>query len=440
MKAQLQLLFIITLLFSIFGCKKEGISSKVDSDGLTKDIRNIIPDSILTIIKNLGMPINGGENPPLLTKRQLLSATYLATQFVLVKSNRPNDVNIGYLFSDYQVTFQEQNNDNLTIKVDYVSGTESGNGLGSYIVGNDCKFSVFVQTNTTVNGFNAKFIHVISGSLLPDGIENLYFANFMIDDMGAPANTWIRNGEGRILKDKDGFSELVGTSTTWYSGLPDCPCNYSEAQSLRETLCPAGRWDDCGSASERFHYGATHEVRWLPLISGQKGQQCNYDVNGKLITGGIAAGSPDLTSPGNCGYGDFVNGIGIFIGCNGNPHCEDDVKPWMSGNATTVPCWQYLRDWPTNNTLACSTNIVNGIDHMLQMVIDMSCEEATTLIKGAQEQSLFIPTDLRNHILGTPTTLTNSELINKLQIWKINISCTVNQALCAVIDKAIANL
>lgn len=432
----------MTFLFLIQSCKKEETSSKVDAEGLTKEIRNLIPDSILNKMKDLGMPINGGANPPMLTKRQLLNATYFASPLTLKNSNIPSD---NVQFIDYTFTFKQQNNDSLNIVVDFVSHysnststVQTGTGLGSFIVGDGCKFSVFSKVLFTINGYNSAGVMVISGSLLPNGIENLYVSGFMIDDYGDPQNYFAENGQGRVIYDSDGFSELVGTPTTWYTALPDCPCKYSDAQRLSTTLCPAGSWSDCGLANQSFHYGATYEVRWFPSVIGNPGQQCTYDINGNLITGGLAAGSPDKVSPLDC---SSVTSRTIDHYCS-------DVLPWgdltylgICSNTASVPCWQYLREWPANNALACSSNIVNGIDHMRVMIGNMTCEEATILITSAKENSnSAVDIDLRNYIIGVPTTLTNLQLKNKLQSWKNNITCILNTSLCSVLTKAINNL
>lgn len=185
------------LLVGLVGCTKK---PKVDSNGLTDDIKNLVPDSIMATMKNLGMPIHGGNKPP------MLENTYLASPFILVSSNRSSDV-VGHLFSDYKVSFTDQDNENLHLTVDYVNGIESGNGIASFIVGEKNKFSVFVTVNSIIWGTNAKMVHVISGELQNKGIKNLYFANFMLDNYGNPNNVWIENGQGRIIKDEDGFSD-----------------------------------------------------------------------------------------------------------------------------------------------------------------------------------------------------------------------------------------
>ena len=187
----------------VVGCKKdENNDSKVQENGLTEEINNLVPESIINEITSLGMTINKGGNPP------SIENIYLASPFILKASNRPSDP-IGMTFSDYKVKFYDQNNDNLTIKSDYVNGGESGSGIGSYIVGENNTFTTFSEVNSTYQGENAKLVHVVSGTLTADGVQNLYFANFMLDNNGNPNGIWIEDGEGRVIYDSDGMSEKI---------------------------------------------------------------------------------------------------------------------------------------------------------------------------------------------------------------------------------------
>lgn len=197
------LLILFSLMTFLVSCENEEMPSKIDENGLTKQITDLVPEYILEEMKALGMPINGGGNPP------FLEETYYASPLILIDSNRPGD-SPGYKFADYSVTFSDQDNENLTIKVDYVNGPESGKGIGSFIVGEGRKFSVFVEVHSEyTGGATAKLAHVISGTLADNGIEDLHFANFMIDNHGNPQGVWIENGEGRVSYDRDGFSEKL---------------------------------------------------------------------------------------------------------------------------------------------------------------------------------------------------------------------------------------
>jgi len=176
------------------------LQKKLDENGLTSEINNFIPDSVLNTMISLGLPVNTGNNP------DKLEGTFLVTPFVLKNSNVPGDAT-GYQFMDLEVTFYDFDRKELTIKVDYTNGPEEGTGLGSFIVGDNKEFTVFANLNTTAYGSNASMAMVFSGTLENDGITDFYFANFMLDNYGNESGYWIGNGEGRVIYDSDGFSE-----------------------------------------------------------------------------------------------------------------------------------------------------------------------------------------------------------------------------------------
>jgi len=95
-KILLGLLAVLTLTF--VACEKDDETSKVNEDGLTQAIVNLVPDSILNEIKSLGMPIYGGENPP------KLDDYYLVEPFILVSSNISSDWE-GMQFADLYIRF-----------------------------------------------------------------------------------------------------------------------------------------------------------------------------------------------------------------------------------------------------------------------------------------------------------------------------------------------
>jgi hypothetical protein len=203
-------LFVVLVLFfqaTLFmGClEMEPLvpQPQVDENGLTEEITNLVPEYILETMDSLGMSINGGANPP------SLEGTFLGDPLVLLSSNRPDDYP-GALFAPVYLTFSEQNNSEMTVKVDYQNGPSIGEGAGAYIVGDACGFSVFVEIDVThTNGLEATHIQVMSGCLEEDGIHDFYTAIFMIDNNGNPSGTWIENGEGRVIYDEDGLSERI---------------------------------------------------------------------------------------------------------------------------------------------------------------------------------------------------------------------------------------
>jgi hypothetical protein len=203
------LLMMPLALFLFISCQKD----KEDPGELSQNIKNLVPDSTFNAIKGLRMPIYRGLEPP------NLENTYLASPFTLKSTNIEGDWDIGYVISDYYVRFYDQDDVNLTIKVDYYNGGESGSGLGGYISGSGNKFSVFVVVNSYYDVYPAKLLHVISGVMTADGIKNLYFANTMLNDYGDEGDNWIENNQGRVFYDSDGMSPITDYAFKSTEGL-----------------------------------------------------------------------------------------------------------------------------------------------------------------------------------------------------------------------------
>jgi len=209
MKLKNLLLFLALITIAFGACKKDGDkgSDLLDANGLPKPVNTIVSEEILNTMKSLGITINTGDNPP------IISGTYLASPFILKGTNVPGDYSIGTAFSDYSATFSNQNNDNLSITFSYAGSSETGTGIGSYISGNGNSFTVFAKTNSTYNGSAAELIQVISGTITTNGISNFYYANFMLNNNGDNTN-WIGNGTGRVLYDSDGLSPKTSNMKT----------------------------------------------------------------------------------------------------------------------------------------------------------------------------------------------------------------------------------
>lgn len=98
----------------------------------------------------------------------------------------------------------------------------------------------------------------------------------------------------------------------WLNILPDCPCSDSDASANPDVW--VGGVGGCPSAT---HPGAVTGYRsrrgYASIPDTGHGQQCCYDANGRLMTSGAAAGTPDLWSPSV----DFVK------------HQVFDVQTWV---------------------------------------------------------------------------------------------------------------
>lgn len=140
----------------------------------------------------------------------------------------------------------------------------------------------------------------------------------------------------------------------WFESLPDCPCTWSAIrfkQTVFDKHGRPGRWtagNGCGL--QENHPGATKEVRWT-ATGGGPGQQCTYDKRDRLITAGLAAGTPD------------------FYGAFGQPlsHWVEDVIPttnrWLFFlfDVPPISCDTYMSLYPPNQGNACAQNVVGPL-------------------------------------------------------------------------------
>jgi hypothetical protein len=179
----------------------------LDEQGITDEINKVIPKEIQEEMRDLGQPIYGGGNPP------SIIGTYKFVPCILKKSNFRDSYSVGYQFNDLYITFSEQNNADLTIKVAIDQGGISGEGVGAYIVGEGDQFTVFVEEKYYQNGkYQSTTAEIYSGTITSTGIKNCHGTLVMIDDNGDPENNLIGVGQGRLFYDSDGFSEKVSSS------------------------------------------------------------------------------------------------------------------------------------------------------------------------------------------------------------------------------------
>jgi hypothetical protein len=196
-KALFGLMMILSVLTLVLtSCKKE-------DDELSKDIQNFVSDEVLDQIMDMGMVINKGIDPP------DMEGEYLASPYELIGTTVADDYSLGTIFADYYFRLYDQDNADLTIKLDYYNGGEEGSGLGGFIAGNGKKFSVFIEVESEYSGYEATLLHVISGTMGNDGIEDFYFTNYMLDNNDNEGGVWIENDEGRVLIDSDGDSPFT---------------------------------------------------------------------------------------------------------------------------------------------------------------------------------------------------------------------------------------
>jgi hypothetical protein len=196
---KLKLLTLCLMLFAVVvSCKKEedtGIDEVVIVD-------EIVSKEIRDEMEALGLPLNWGNTPPNLEKIFLLSPN------ILLGSNISSDV-IGNKYGDLKIQFAEQDED-LSIKINYTQSVSTGTGIGGIIVGEGNKFTIYAKvTSTRANGTKSDLAQVYSGEITDTGIKDFHYSLFMLDDYGDPNDELIEIGEGRVFHDSDGFSEVI---------------------------------------------------------------------------------------------------------------------------------------------------------------------------------------------------------------------------------------
>lgn len=137
-------------------------------------------------------------------------------------------------------------------------------------------------------------------------------------------------------------------SGRWYEMLPDCPCTAPDAEGM---VAGDGWAVDKGDIAT-YHPGATVCYRSYPYVetpAGKSGQQCCYDQEGKLITRGSGAGTPDMAS--TCSGEDEQGRMRLrWAGLFG--HYRKDVRPWKKAGG-----WKtYNEGHPPNQGAGCAPN------------------------------------------------------------------------------------
>jgi hypothetical protein len=194
------MMILSVLALVLVSCNKDD-----EKDGkFSEDIQNFVSDETLEALDDLGMVINEGLEPP------DMEGTYVASPFEMTATSIEDDnYDIGQVISDYYFRLYDQDNDDLTIKLDYYNGGEEGSGLGGFISGDGKEFSVFIEVESEYQGYEATILQVISGKMTEDGIEDLYFSNWMLDNNGNEGNVWIDEETGRVFIDSDGMSPFT---------------------------------------------------------------------------------------------------------------------------------------------------------------------------------------------------------------------------------------
>ena len=157
-----------------------------------------------------------------------------------------------------------------------------------------------------------------------------------------------------ILSELACYGYKSTSNHAWFERLPACSCQNPDKNGI---VINDGWAKDVGNI-KKYHSGATESFRSYPAIKtseGHSGQQCCYGTDGRLITGGRGAGTPDKVSTcnGEDAQGVMKTDYGSLWG-----HYIKDVRPWDRFGGQKDGWVQYNQLWPPNNKNGCDSNVI----------------------------------------------------------------------------------
>lgn len=190
---------VLSLAAIVFSsCEKE----MSEGEELEVKINTVIPPEFLQVVREMGIEINKGTNPP------IVEGTFIMNPNLLLKSNIPDDVPINSAFSAYRITVFDQSNEDYSIKFNSVAAGESEVSNGALISGSGTSFTLYGKSTVNVGSNSVVLGVVYSGNLEGNSIKNLKRAIVCIDDSNN-GGVLLSNGMARVFHDPDKDSPKI---------------------------------------------------------------------------------------------------------------------------------------------------------------------------------------------------------------------------------------
>ena len=216
MKTFLNIALALTLTAVVVSCSEpEEVNPEI---GFSQQIKNFVPDSTIQTLRDMGLTIHEGTQPP------NIEGIFQASPYVMLESNVPYETyEIGSRFIDYRYQFREQNMQDLSISLDTKGiSHHTGNvisestGKGAFLAGYDQDFTAFIMLEGySIHGRDTSFtksLEVISGEMTSAGIKDFQMALVLLDDFGDPHERLIPVNTGRVFYDED---RLAGSEASF---------------------------------------------------------------------------------------------------------------------------------------------------------------------------------------------------------------------------------
>ncbi len=186
------------------------VIAPVFTSNLSDDIKKIVTQAQIDLIKSRGMPIYESNTV------SKIDGIYELNPDVLVTGYNSNDYKPGELFSSYRYQFTNHDTKAQTVSLDYSNkddlGADAAKGYTSYISGAGNKFTAFVVLSGISSSIPYKTLVVISGEMTSTGIKDFQLARLLTEKTGDTNDVkLVAVGSLRTFKDGDGLASKVDT-------------------------------------------------------------------------------------------------------------------------------------------------------------------------------------------------------------------------------------
>ena len=246
----------------------------VDGTVIRIRIKNNFPDGMVDVLDPFDpgeidphMPLYDGDNPP------FVEGAFRVKPFVTVycEDEGRGGFTPGTVVAPIVIRFSNQDRVNNTVDFDRYGGNTFEHGTGAFIRGEGDNFTVFFNTEGGDGTVRFKKALVISGTMVPEGIKDLYYSFIMVEKENDTQHRYMDAGVFRIFYDSDHISEYC----TWD------PPYHVDPPSLIDLGLPSGvLWGSCNvGASHPWEYG--DYFAW-----GETSPKTSYAWNGYLYWAG----------------------------------------------------------------------------------------------------------------------------------------------------------
>ena len=193
MKKYLFIIPVVFLSLLLFNCET---GSKYD---LPSQVQDIITDEQLDQLKENGLAINEGLNPP------NIEGIYVGDSLICTYDSDGDWE--GRTAGPYYYRIENQTVQNtVTFSYRTGSGSDEALGKGSFISGSDQNFTLFVEVEGTSYGdpdINYKQVKVYSGTFTTEGIAYWLYGFILTYKSDDPEGRWMDVNDFRIFDEQD---------------------------------------------------------------------------------------------------------------------------------------------------------------------------------------------------------------------------------------------